>query len=86
MRKTKLFFNDFFQKRQPKNKTRKIRIFEPTQVIEIQQPTTKDDGQCRNIKKYKATEETKEVHQMSKNICNVKNLTPKLDEITQVEI
>ena len=82
--------NDFFplfQNQQTKNKTRKNTRVESTQVIEVQQPIAKDYSvQQRCVENHKATEETKEIHQMNENICNVKNLTTKLDEITAVEI
>ena len=80
-------FFPFFQNHQTRNKIGKNRRKTEETVVEVQQPTAKDYSvQHRGVKIHNATEETKEVHQINKNISNVKNLTPKHDEIAQVEI
>ena len=79
-------FDMFFPKRQTKLKTRKnSRVGPAAQIIEVQQHATKDDSrQCRSSE---TTEETTvEVHQMNEIICNAKNLTPKVSEMTAIEI
>ena len=90
LRKTKLFLNDFFpffQNHQTRNKIGKNRRKTEETVVEVQQPTAKDYSvQHRGVEIHNATQETKEVRQMNENLCNVKKLTRKLDEITAVEI
>ena len=92
-------FDRFLRKRQTKLKTRKKRRVGPTPIIELQQETTKDNyRQCRSGETTEETIEvhkkadickpniTVEVHQMNEIICNVKNLTPKVIEMTAIEI
>ena len=81
----------FFPKRQTKLKTRKKRRVGPTPIID-------DSRQCRSgetteetIEVHKKADRCKpnitvEVHQMNEIICNAKNLTPKVSEMTEIEI